>query len=93
MKEIKLSGREIAILRAIDFATGATGPEIVEHSRIERDDVLDILNGLSDVGFLEGYAPGKDLPIPGRITAEEFEVARFEVNPSYALQLRGAMRR
>ncbi|EDY17023.1 hypothetical protein CfE428DRAFT_5368 [Chthoniobacter flavus Ellin428] len=87
MKQIKLSGRELAVLRAIDYAIGSTGTEIRDKTFIEGQDVADILNGLCDVGYVEV------VPVLEPITVQNYADARFEVNPSYALQLKEAMRR
>lgn len=87
MKQIKLTGREQAILRAIDYASGSTGTEIQERTQIAPEDIADTLNGLSDVGYVESF------PILNIVTAENYADTRFEVNPSYALQIKEAMRR
>jgi len=87
MKEIKLSGREMAVLRAIDYAVGSSGEEIRERTQIEADDVAAILNGLCDVGYVEV------LPIINLVTVGNYADAKFEVNPSYWQQLKEAMRR
>ena len=87
MKQIKLSGRELAVLRAIDYTTGNTGAEIREKTSIEGTEVADILNGLCEVGFVEIN------PYCEQVTQANYEDSRFEVNPSYALQLKEAMRR
>jgi hypothetical protein len=87
MKQIKLSGREQAVLRAIDYATGSTGTEIFERTLIEGSDLADILNGLCDVGYVEAFPPVDP------ITYLNFATTRFEINPSYALQLKMAMKR
>lgn len=87
MKQIKLSGREQAVLRAIDYSTGSSGAEIHAITHIAIDDLADILNGLCDVGYVEVF------PTTGRVTAELCAAARFEVNPSYALDLKAALRR
>ena len=57
MKQIKLSGREQAVLRAIGYGSGSTGPEIQAHTSIETEDAIDILNGLSDVGYVQIIPP------------------------------------
>jgi DNA-binding MarR family transcriptional regulator len=85
VKKIKLSGREMAVLRAIDFAMGNTGAEIRERTQIAVEDLLDILNGLIDVGYAETLPPRE------RVTEDEFATAVFEVNPSYAMELREAL--
>ena len=93
MKEIKLTGREKAAIKAIDFSTGSTGAEIFEYTKIEESELVQMLNGLADVGYIEAYAPDNDLPYNGAVPEDQFSAARFEVNPSYALQLKEAMRR
>jgi len=87
MKQIKLSGRELAVLRAIDYASGSMGTEIRDKTFIDGQDVADILNGLCDVGYVEVT------PLLEPVTVQNYADARFEVNPSYALQLKEAMRR
>ena len=85
MKQIKLSGRERTVLRAIDFSTGTSGEEALEHTRLAPEDLVDVLNGLISVGYAEvaPYAESTSL--------ETFRTSRFDVNPSYALELREAM--
>lgn len=85
MKKMKFSGREMAALRAIDFATGTTGAEIMDRTRIEPDELLDILNGLLDAGYVE------TIPMCERLKAEALADALFEVNPAYVHELRGAI--
>jgi hypothetical protein len=87
MKQIKLSGREMAVLRAIDYALGSTGTEIHERTQIDPSDIADILNGMSDVGYVEAFPPVEP------ITFLNYVNTRFEINPSYALQLKVAMKR
>ena len=87
MKKIKLTGRELAVLRAIDYANGNTGAEIAERTHIEPEDIIDILNGLCDVGYLETVPPVE------KVTPANYAGAHFELNPSYALDLKEAMRR
>lgn len=87
MKRIKLSGREQAVLRSIDYANGSTGAEILERTQIEGGDLADVLNALCDVGYVETF------PITDQVTFVNYEETRFEVNPSYALELKEAMRR
>ena len=87
MKQIKLSGRERAVLRAIDFSTGTLGQDLLEHTRLQPEDLVDILNGLMDVGYAEV------VPFSEHTSVETFAASTFEVNPSYALELREAMKR
>ncbi len=93
MKQIKLSGREVSILRAIDLTAGTSGAEISERTHIAPEDALDILNGLAEPGYIEPFAPGKEIPMAGSVAADAFAATRFEVNPSYALELKQAMLR
>jgi hypothetical protein len=87
MKEIKLSGRERTVLRYIDWATGTIGSELLENTRLQPDDLVAVLNGLLEVGYIE-------MEPYGEATSEEtFHDITFEVNPSYALELKAAMAR
>lgn len=87
MKHIKLSGREQAVLRAIDYTSGSTGDEIREITHIEGEDLADILNGLCDAGYVEVF------PYAEHVTFLSYAASRFEINPSYALDLKEALRR
>ena len=87
MKQIKLSGREQGVLRSIGYGNGSTGPEIQSHTQIDVEDLIDILNGLCEVGYVEFF------PATERITAEKFHETRVEMNPAYALQLKESLRR
>ena len=87
MKHIKLSGREQAILRAIDYTSGSTGDEIREITHIDGSEVADILNGLCDAGYVEVF------PYAEKVTFLTYATSRFEQNPSYALELKEALRR
>ena len=87
MKQIKLSGRERSVLRALDFSTGNAGEELLEHTRLESEDLVDVINGLMEAGFMEMS------PYAERTCLESFREVHFEVNPSYALELRTAMAR
>jgi hypothetical protein len=87
MKNIKLSGREQAVLRAIDYATGSTGDEIRETTHIDGSELADVLNGLCDAGYVEVF------PYAEQVTFLTYAASRFEVNPSYAIELREALRR
>ena len=52
MRDIKLSGREAAVVRAIGFAESMLGAEILDSTRMEPEDVGDTLNGLIAAGFV-----------------------------------------
>jgi len=87
MKEIKLTGRERTVLRYIDFAIGSTGADLAEHTRLDPEDLVAVLNGLMEVGYaqIEPYAESTD--------ETTFREETFGVNPSYALELKSALAR
>ena len=89
MKVIKLSGREVAVLRAIE-TEGNTGAEIQERTQIDREELTDILNGMSDVGYVEAYKPHSNLPTMDPVPYIQVLEYRFEINPSYAQELKKA---
>ncbi|MDQ3621929.1 MAG: hypothetical protein M3463_05485 [Verrucomicrobiota bacterium] len=87
MKKINLSGRERTVLRGIDFATGTTGAELIVRTRLAPEDLVDVLNALMEAGYAEMA------PYAEATTLDQFQDATFEVNPSYAQDLREAIAR
>ena len=87
MRKIKLSGREAAVVRSIDFTANTPGLEIRERTHMEIEDLVDVVNGLMDAGFVETHPPSE------RVALESFETTMFEVNTAYAQDLRAATRR
>ena len=85
MKQIKLTGRERSVLRVLDFTAGNTGEELLESSRLEADDLVAVLSGLMGPGYLEAE------PYAEEAALETFRTSRFDINPSYAQELRAAM--
>ena len=85
MRQIKLTGRERSVLRVLDFSNGNTGGELLESARLEADDLVDVLNSLMGPGYLEV------VPYAEEAAVETFRTARFDINPSYAQELRAAM--
>lgn len=85
MKKIKLTGREQAVLKAIDFSTGTPGDEVLLRTRLEVLELVEIVNGLLDAGFIECS------PAAEHVAPDSFPSTMFDVNPSYALDLREAM--
>ena len=85
MKQIKLTGRERSVLRVLDFSMGNTGEELLVSSRLDPEDLVDVLNGLMAPGFLEVT------PFVEETTVEAFRDSRFDINPSYAQELRAVM--
>ena len=86
MKQIKLSGRERSVLRYIDWNTGTNGGELLEMTRLEAEDLVNVLNALMEVGYVEM------VPYAHQTDEATFRDNSFEVNPGYALELKAAMR-
>ncbi len=87
MRRIKLSGRERAVLKAIGFAEGASGAEVLEQTQMPPDDLVDVLNAL----LAAGYAESK--PYREQVGVAEMPATTFEVNPGYVHELRTTMAR
>jgi hypothetical protein len=87
MRHIKLTGREVSVVRAIGFADGVLGAEIQEFTHMESQDVTDTLNSLLSAGFAES------VPYCEEVQLEQMPVTAFEINPSYAHQLKAALLR
>ena len=85
MRQIRLSGRERAVVRAVGFAEATPGEQIRQHTQIPLEDLADVLNALLAAGFVESQ------PYREEITAAELVTIEFEVNPSYAHELKDAM--
>jgi hypothetical protein len=87
MRDIKLSGREAAVVRAIGFAESMLGADILDSTRMEPEDVGDTLNGLIAAGFVE------TIPYAEQVDLAEMPSTAFEVNPAYVHELRVAIAR
>lgn len=85
MRNIKLSGREQCVLRAIGFTNSMLGSEIQDYVRMESDDVTDALNSLMAAGFVES------IPYAEQIGLAEMPVTSFEINPAYTHELKRAL--
>jgi hypothetical protein len=85
VKDIKLSGREATIVRAIGFSESMLGAEILDSTRMAPEDVGDTLNGLIAAGFVE------PIPYSDQVDLAEMPTVAFEVNPAYSQQLRIAI--
>src|ERR1044071_7931430 len=85
MRQIKLTGREASVVRAIGFAESMLGTEIQDHVRMESEDLTDTLNGLIAAGFVE------TIPYCEQVQLAEMPVTAFELNPAYVHDLREAM--
>jgi hypothetical protein len=87
MRQIKLTGREATVVRAIGFAESMLGAEIQDFTRMEVEDVTDTLNSLMAGGFVES------IPYYEQVELAEMPVTGFEVNPAYVHELREALSR
>jgi hypothetical protein len=87
MRNIKLSGREMTIVRALGFTEAMMGAELQDQTHMEIDDVTDTLNSLMSAGFVES------VPYYEEVQLAEMPVTAFEVNPAYASELRQALYR
>jgi len=86
MKQLRFSGRETAILRAIDFSNGTMGAEILVKTKIDSHEALDILNGLLDTGYIETNPPQQE-----HVEIKAFYRMMFEINPAFVHELKKAL--
>jgi len=87
MRNIKLSGREATVVRAIGFTEAMMGAEIQDHTHMDVEDVTDTLNSLMSAGFVE------TVPYHEEVQLAEMPVTAFELNPAYAHELKQALYR
>lgn len=87
MRNIKLSGREASVVRAIGFTESALGAELQDKTHMEPEDVTDTINSLLAAGFIES------VPYSDQVQLAEMPVTSFEVNPAYVHDLRQALSR
>jgi hypothetical protein len=86
MRIIRLSGREASVVRAIGFTEAVLGTEIKDLTRMEVEDLTDVLNSLIAAGFVES------IPYTEEVKQDELPVTSFELNPAYSHQLSFAIR-
>src|ERR1700739_3136649 len=87
MRQVKLSGREATIVRAIGFTEPVLGAEIQDYVKMESEDVTDTLNSLMSAGFVES------IPYAEQVELAEMPVTSFELNPAYCHELKRALAR
>ena len=83
----KLNGREVGLLKAIGFGLGVSGVELQERMQMTAVDLCDVLNTLLDIGYVETVS------LKERVTMETLATESFEINPSYASDLKESLRR
>jgi hypothetical protein len=69
------------------FAESMPGAEIQDHTRMELDDVTDVLNGLLAAGFVES------IPYSEQVGIAEIPKTSFTINPAYVQGLKQALAR
>jgi hypothetical protein len=86
-REIKLDGGEISILKALGQSTTAlSGKMLLEHvGGMETAELIDTLSGL----ISQGYLMSSKVNVTN---LDEVEHSFFRINPSYARDLRDALR-
>jgi hypothetical protein len=87
MRNIKLSGREATVVRAIGFTEAMMGAELQDQTHMDSEDVTDTLNSLMSAGFVES------IPYYDEVQLAEMPVTAFELNPAYAHELKAALYR
>ena len=87
MRQIKLTGRELAVLKALGFTSAVPGSEILNYTQMQAEDATDILNALLAAGYVESK------PYRDQVTPTEMVTIEFEVNPGYVHELKAAMTR
>ncbi|PYJ86645.1 MAG: hypothetical protein DME70_07865 [Verrucomicrobia bacterium] len=87
MRNIKLSGREATLVRAIGFTEAMMGAELQDQTHMDVEDVTDTLNSLMSAGFVES------VPYYDEVQLAEMPVTAFELNPAYANELKQALYR
>jgi hypothetical protein len=85
MRAIKLTGREMSVVRAMGFTESMLGAEIQDSVNMELEDLTDTLNGLIAAGFVES------IPYCEDVQMAEMPATAFEVNPAYVHELREAI--
>ena len=85
MKQIRLSGREAAVIRAIGFGLAVNGTELLDITRLLPEDLVDVLNGLMDVGYAECT------PYSEHTTVEALPTTEYEVNSAYTHEIKIAL--
>jgi hypothetical protein len=85
MRQIRLSGREASVVRALGFTLSITGHELVEKTSLLPEDLADVLTGLMDGGFVEMT------PFAERADPETLESSSFQVNSGYVHELKAAL--
>lgn len=87
MRHIKLTGRELTVVRSIGFTEAMMGAEIQDGTHMDVGDVTDTLNSLMSAGYVES------IPFCEEVQIAEMPVTAFELNPAYVQELKQALYR
>lgn len=74
-------------MRVIGYSDAIFGSEIQESTHMDAEDVLDTLNSMLSAGFIES------IPYKDEVDLETMPTTQFEINPSYAHDIKAAARR
>jgi hypothetical protein len=85
MRQIKLTGREVSVVKALGFTESKLGSEIQDYTQMQIEDVTDTLNGLMAAGFVDC------IPFVEEVQLAEVLVTTFELNPAYAQEMKFAI--
>lgn len=86
-KPIKINGREASVIRSIGYGLGVSGKDLIEQTQLSKEDLCDILNTLLEAGYVETPSMKEKTDI------DSVEQEMFEVNGSFASELKAAMKR
>ena len=87
MRQIKLSGREASVVRAIGFGEPTLGTDLQDVTHMDIEDLTETVNSLIAAGFVES------IPYYEEVQLAETPVTSFEINPAYANDLKQSLRR
>jgi hypothetical protein len=85
MKQIRLSGREASLIRALRFGLAVPGTELLESTRLSDEDLADVLNAMMEVGYVEST------PFTEKTSAGALATTAFEINSAYVHELKAAI--
>ncbi len=85
MKQIRLSGREASVIRAIGFALSVPGSELLDRTNLSHEDLADVLSGLMDGGYVECT------PFAEKVDATTVVTYSYDVNTGYVNELKAAL--
>ena len=72
-------------MRAIGFTDSMMGLDIQDVTKMQLDDITDVLNGLMSAGFVES------IPYKEEVELAEVVATAFELNPAYSHDIRRAL--